>query len=901
MRFPAFWLATAFAAGLAAFADVDDSPRILFALACLAALVGFFAAARRWLIPAFIAALLGFFLLSGATTGLGLAAVSANRVDKLVDSGRLDLSEAVRLTGWLRRAPEYKPFATFYELELEGIEAGGQRHGASGGVRLGYFLPPAGEEPSRPELPALRYGDRVEVLTRVHPPVNHHNLGSFDWRGYLALQGIFLEGSLRDPALLTRLPETRGSRFFAAIYSLRTRLLSTLDTLVPPETHGDHNAVLRAMLLGDRAFLSHPLREQFRLSGAYHVLVISGLHVGIIAFVIFLLLRRLRLPEWAATLITIAALVFYLLLVEDRPPIERAVWMAGLYLSARLLFRQVHLANTTALAALVVLFLHPAWVFDSSFHLSFSAVFLIAFFALPWIERTSEPYRQALGFLDAPERAEQLREPRLVQFRYDLRALAELLSPLAFWRKDEADKQRAILGLLSRFVRTGLRAWDFFLISFAIHLGLVLLTALYFNRVIAAGLLTNILVVPLVGLIVPLGLAALLIGLVWTTAGTVVATLTGWLVGALLLITGCAADLGVSWKISYGVSPPPPWVTALFLCALVVLAIAVAWGRHQRWATLPLAALILLVCTHPFPPQLSPNALEVTVLDVGQGDSLFLSFPSGETWLIDAGRDALESRGGYRIGEAIGETVVVPYLRARGLKRLDRVWLTHAHHDHMAGLHAVLEEFPVGSFHTGPSPPSRASEELLAALREKEVPVKLHAGGERFAVSEIEVEILWPGPSHKLGKAPSNNDSLVLRLCRAETCVLLPGDIEPKVEKELAQSGVPLRAAALKVPHHGGRDATGKDFLAAVGPEVAVVSVGATNPFGHPFDDVIGRLQASAAQVYRTDRDGSVTLKVGKDSLDTAGYLEQQRRDPYPNLWAKLAACARSLAGLEFY
>jgi competence protein ComEC len=555
MRFPVFWLAATYAAGLAAFSDVDDSPRALLGLAAMAVVAGFLAAARRWLAPAFFAALVGFFLLGGATTGLSVAAVEHNRVDKLVDSGQLDLSEAVRLTGWLRRAPERKPFATFYELELESVEAGGRRHRTSGGVRLGYFLPPAGQQPAPPPLPGLNYGDRVEVLARVHLPVTHLNPGSFDWRGYLALQGIFLEGSLRDPALLAPLPETRGDRFLAAIYSLRSRLLDTLDALFPPETHSDANAVLRAMLLGDRAFLSHPLRQQFRESGAYHVLVISGLHVGIIAFAVFLLLRGARLPEWAATLATIAALVFYLLLVEDRPPIERAVWMAGLYLAARLLFRQVHLGNTTAVAALVVLFFHPAWVFDSSFHLSFSAVFLIAFFALPWIERTSEPYRQALGFLDAPERAEQLRAPHLVQFRYDLRALAELLAPLAVWRNEEAERQRAALALLSRGVRAGLRAWDFFLISAAIHLGFVLLTAVYFNRVVAAGLLTNILVVPLVGVLVPLGLLTLLLGLVSAALGALVAKATGWLVSLLLFLTGSVAELSVSWKISYGVSP----------------------------------------------------------------------------------------------------------------------------------------------------------------------------------------------------------------------------------------------------------------------------------------------------------------------------------------------------------
>jgi competence protein ComEC len=480
-----------------------------------------------------------------------------------------------------------------------------------------------------------------------------------------------------------------------------------------------------------------------------------------------------------------------------------------------------------------------------------------------------------------------------------VRALAELLAPLAFWQKEEADRQRAALGLLSRFVRTGLRVWDFFLISFSIHLGFVLLTALYFDRVVAAGLLTNILVVPLVGLIVPLGLAALLLGLPWTGLGAVVAKVTGWLVSLLLGITGWVAQLGVTWGISYGVSPPPGWVTVLFIWALVALGVAVAWRRGQRWAVLPLAALILVVCTHPFAPRLDPTALEVTVLDVGQGDSLFLAFPSGETWLIDGGRDALDSRGGYRIGEAIGETVVVPFLRARGVKRLDRVWLTHAHHDHMAGLHAVLEEFPVGSFHAGPSPPSRASEELFAALRQKKVLVTVHTGGERLTVDGVDVEILWPLPGHKLGKAPSNNDSLVLHLCRTETCVLLPGDIEARVEKELAESGAPLRAAALKVPHHGGRDAASEKFLAGVSPEVAVISVGATNPFGHPFDDVVARLEAGAARVYRTDRDGAVTLRVGSASVVALGYLEQHRRAPYASLWAKLAACARTLAGLE--
>jgi competence protein ComEC len=891
MRFPVFWLALAYAAGLAAWAEVDDSPLVLFWLAVLVLVAAGVALRGRWLKTSFTCVLAGFFLAGGATIGLDTAAVSATRIDRRLAAGALDLSEGVRLTGWLRRAPEHKPFALTYELELESIESRGQALPASGGVRLAYFFP--AEDDAAPSMPALRYGDRVAVLARVHPPINHGNPGSFDWRGYLAARDIFLEGSLKSPLLLEKLPGRRGSRFLAAIEAIRVHLLERLDALFPPATQPDRNAILRAMLLGDRSFLSHPLSEDFRLSGAYHVLVISGLHVAVIALFVFWLARRLRANEWTATLVTLAALVFYLLLVEDRPPIERAVWMVSLYLLARLLFRDVHLANPLALAAGVILFLHPVWLFQSSFHFTFGAVLLIAFFAVPWIERTSAPYRQALGFLDAADRDDQYRPPHLAQFRHDLRATADLISGLVFWT---TEKEVAARRWVTRMVRVGLRVWEFFLLSFAIHLGFVLLTAVYFNRVIWMGLLTNILVVPLVSVIVPLGLVALLLAVLWPPAGLVAAFPLSVLTGALLLIAGSFAGLGAS----YGIAPPPLWVALLYVAALATLAVAVARQQFQRWAGAAVAMLILLVITHPFPPQLDTSTLEVTALDVGQGDSLFLAFPNGETWLIDGGRGPVTITGGYQVGEAIGETVVAPYLRARGLRHLDRVWLTHAHHDHMTGLNVVLDEFSVGRLETGPTPPSAAYRALLEKARARGVPVHLdrHAG-ERFSVGAVQVELLWPTDDYRPGPAPSNNDSLVLRLCRAQTCVLLPGDIEAPVEKRLASSGMDIEAAVLKVPHHGGRGAASQALLAAVEPQVAIISVGATNPFGHPFAPVLQRLRGAGSRIYRTDQDGSVTVKVGYNGLRVRGYREQQRAEPYPNLGEKLAACARRVLLLE--
>jgi competence protein ComEC len=889
MRFPVFWLAAAYAAGLALYAGVDDSPRVLLLLSVIALIAGGVALRFRRLTLTFVLALGGFFLAGGAAIGFDSAAVASNRIDRLLAREPIDLSEAVRVTGWLRRSPMQRPFLASLDLELESIEVGGRRWDTSGGLRLSFFEPPDNQAAA---LPPLRYGDRVEVLARVHEPTNRRNPGSFDWRAHLARQKIFLEGSLRSPQLLTPLEGRRGSATMARVDALRQRLLTELDTLVPRDNSPDANAVLRAMLLGDRGFLNHRVADSFRHSGAYHVLVISGLHVGVLAVFLVWLLRRLGAHEVVVTGVTIAAVVFYLLLVEDRPPIERAVWMVSLYLVARLLYREVRLANPLSLAALALLFLHPEWLFDPSFQLSFGAVLMIAFLALPWIERSSQPYRDALGFLDSRDRDAEFYPPRLAQFRHDLRATAELAAGLAFWA---TEKERAALRWLSRLVRTALRTWDILVLTAAIYLLLVLLTAVYFQQVFLAGLLTNLLMVPLVGFIVPLGLVALLLSLLlpW------LATVFGWLVSLLVSTLLFLAEFFAQRGLSYGIPAPPPWLVLLYFVALVAFAVAVDLQRRQRFALATLAVPALLVVLHPFPPQLPASDLELTVLDVGQGDSFFLAFPNGETWLLDAGRGPIEQRDGSRIGEDVGETVVRPFLRARGLKRLDRLWLSHAHHDHMGGLLAVLEEFPVRNLNVGLNPSGRAYQQLLAAARARRIPVLTHRAGERFAVGDVEVEVLWPQSEPKPDATPSNNDSLVLRLCRKNNCLLLPGDIEEKVEKTLAQAGAPLAARLLKVPHHGGRGAASEEFLAAVNPEVAIVSVGATNPFGHPFPEVEARLGAATPQVYRTDRDGAVRVRVGNNGLQVTSFAETQRREPYPNLAAKLAACARHIAALE--
>jgi competence protein ComEC len=349
-------------------------------------------------------------------------------------------------------------------------------------------------------------------------------------------------------------------------------------------------------------------------------------------------------------------------------------------------------------------------------------------------------------------------------------------------------------------------------------------------------------------------------------------------------------------------------VLVLFLVCLSALALAVNFRWRQRWFLLALVPLWLLISLHPFPPLIPSGEFSVTVLDVGQGDALFLSFPDRTTWLLDGGggpRDIPAVEGQeenaetVRVGHETGSSVVGAYLRSARLKRIDNIWLSHAHQDHMAGLEPVLEEFAVGNVHVGWSTAERPRKAALLGWAAKHgIRVRTHTAGEKFTVGDVRVEILWPTADYTPPEDKLNNDSLVLRLCRFEHCLLLPGDIEQNIEKILA-SNPSVGSTALKVPHHGGSNAATEEFLQAVRPTVAIISVGARNPHGHPRTDTLARLETAGTQVFRTDRDGSVTLRVTREGISVRTFRQGQPARPYPNLAAKLVDCLRRLGRLE--
>jgi competence protein ComEC len=388
--------------------------------------------------------------------------------------------------------------------------------------------------------------------------------------------------------------------------------------------------------------------------------------------------------------------------------------------------------------------------------------------------------------------------------------------------------------------------------------------AVYFHRATMFALPTNMLSVPLVAVLAPMAVVTFCCALVSAWAAVLPGAATA------LLLHGVTAVIGrVSAVHAANLRVPGPvwWVAAVAVAAWAFCCWAVRRSRAWTWVAVLVLPAVVAMVLWPEPALVSHGMLEVTAIDVGQGDSILVVGPEGRTMLVDAGgpvgglTEAAEATSRFDVGEE----VVSPYLWSRRLRRLDVLALSHAHGDHMGGMPAVMRNFRPRELWVSIDPDSEAYRALLAEAKELGVMVRHFYAGDRVAWDGIEVTMLAPQRGYTNGGEPVNDDSLVMQMQYGKASVLLEGDAQSASEEAMLASGRLEPVTLLKVGHHGSKTSTTPEFFQAVAPEDAVVSVGKGNTFGHPRFEVIERIAEAHTRLYRTDEFGLTTFLLGRD------------------------------------
>ena len=606
----------------------------------------------------------------------------------------------------------------------------------------------------------------------------------------------------------------RGSRIEEWAADVRSHVRTVVMRWIAPHS-ANGAAIVTAVLIGDRTGLPDAVTDRLQRAGTYHVIAISGGNIAILAGLVLGVLALCGVHGRARALITIAALVAYAEIATSGPSVWRATAMAIVYLSARLLDHRAPPRQAIALTAAVMAVVAPLDVVNPGFVLTFGATC----------------------------------------------ALLES----ARWIGGRAG---AATGTLNT---NRIRRWTVASIgaSIAVEVVLIPVSAGSFSRVTLAGPILNLAAVPLMAVAQVSGLLVLVV-----ERWSVLASPAGWLAStSASAIVESARLVDVLPAFSWRVPPPDAALVVVYYLALLTTLYAMRPRVRMAAAAVFLLALLTTIGVSGRSDASVPTGVRLTTFDVGQGESMLLE--SGDVRLqIDAGGAPFGS-GSFNIGAR----VIAPSLWARRVTRLDALLVTHGDPDHIGGAPVVLEDFRPRQLWEGVVVPRHEpSQQLRHAATTAGVVSVLRRAGESLPWGRARLRVLHPPEPDWERPRVRNDDSVVLEVTCGDVAVLLTGDIGADVERTIVPHLTPARVRILKVAHHGSRTSSSPALLDSWRPQIAIISAGRGNTFGHPAPEVIARLESIGARIYRTDRDGQITVDTDCREVMVRTFNGEERR-----------------------
>jgi len=644
------------------------------------------------------------------------------------------------------------------------------------------------------------YGDQLQITGKILEARGERNPGEFNFKKFLAANGIYGIINVSKAEKITIRPSDQKSIPYF-IYVIKKKFYQSLNELY----QGKAQAIIKALLLGERGEISPELNLAFARCGVIHALAISGLHIGYIGIIFFVLFSLLRFNYRARIVAVLISIFFYDLLIGFEPPIVRASLMMAIFLLGRLFQRPTDILNVISTAAIIILLIKPQELFQASFQLSFAAILAIV---------------------------------------YLYGRLKIIFDKLSFFVKFTRSKLGEFIGTL-------------FIVSLAAQLGTLPIAAYYFGRIPLAAFLLNLLVIPLVGIIIALGFATLIFSLVSTPIAALYAT-TNML--CLDFLIGVIERVGKLQFSAFEISK----VGLIFIFVyyfMVWIVLNLDKKLYRKILTYAIITGALIFTWKPIAS--SQRFMQVIFFDVGQGDAALVTFPDGKNILIDAGPKLEDFDAGEFFILPFLKREGIQRLNTVILSHAD-----NDHIGGMASIFRnikVDKVYDSGLYQE--SSICSTYQYLLDSLQIQHEMIQ--AGNRLEGLKNFGVYVLHPGKVFKdQFKDDINNCSVVVKIVYGSSSFLFPGDIEDLAESVLLKYRELLRADVLKVAHHGSSTSSTMEWLKLVQPQFAVISAGRNNRFNFPDSRVLNRLNQLGIITIRTDLNGAVVFRTDGNKLE---------------------------------